>query len=281
MWLTSIAWISIVGRMVSPPSLAPCITSSIWTRGSSQSGTVLYETTEYFSVASTSARIGSHSARPSLQLARSLFATLDPRLRYTWPPKPVSWRQRLGGRQVKPRVPPLPIPDPSLIAAAGPPRRLTLPRLSETLGRSFGRVDRHALHGPRVRLSGVARSSIMLTSSKHVTVCRFIETLLEIDQALTMSGLLPTYFALIAASKPLRPHRCSGDACRRRCRCSRPRRFTPNMWTGPERTPWNDLRRPARMGIGQVGVAEVGGCHAGAGQVGGGPALRRAGGIRH
>ena len=32
---------------------------------------------------------------------------------------------------------------------------------------------------------------------------RFVETLVDLDQALTESGRLPTYFALIAASSPL------------------------------------------------------------------------------
>jgi hypothetical protein len=34
---------------------------------------------------------------------------------------------------------------------------------------------------------------------------RFVETLIDLDRALTESGRLPSYFALIAASDPLHP----------------------------------------------------------------------------
>jgi SAM-dependent methyltransferase len=140
---------------------------------------------------------------PERELAKSFFTALDPRLRYTWPPKPMSWRQRLSGRQVVPGIPPLPIPDPSSIAADDPTEAVHSAEIVETLGRSFGSVHVTPMGGALAFPVWAGLNHDYVFETRHGV--RFVETLLEVDQALTESGRLPTYFALIAALNPSAP----------------------------------------------------------------------------
>jgi SAM-dependent methyltransferase len=137
-----------------------------------------------------------------LELARAFFDALDPKLRYTWSPEPASWGQRLRGRPSDPVRPSLPVPDPAEIAAADPTEAVHSGEIVETLERYFG--------GVHVAPMGGALAYPLWAGLNHDYVfedrdgVRFVETLVDLDQALTESGRLPTYFALIAASSPLR-----------------------------------------------------------------------------
>jgi SAM-dependent methyltransferase len=138
---------------------------------------------------------------PELGLARNLFRALDPRLRYTWPPKQTPWRRRFLGRPSLPVIPPLPVPDPDMIAAEDPTEAVHSSEILDTLGRSFGRVHITPMGGALALPLWPGLNHDYIFEIRHGV--RFVETLVELDRALTVSGQLPTYFALVAASSPL------------------------------------------------------------------------------
>ncbi len=135
-----------------------------------------------------------------LELARELFDSLDKSLLRIWRPKH-KWRRRLRGLPPPPPRPKLKSPDPARIAAADPTEAVHSAEILATLGKSFGHVHVTAMGGALALpiWPGLDHDYIFESESG----VRFVEMLIAFDRALTESGRIPSYFALIAATNPL------------------------------------------------------------------------------
>ena len=129
-----------------------------------------------------------------------LYTSLDQRLRFNWPPKPAPLRRRLRRLPAPPVIPPVPFPDPIEIAEADPTEAVHSSEIVPTLDRHFGKVELTPMGGALALPLWGGLNHDWLFDEHHGV--RFVEGLVELDRALTESGRLPSYFALIVASEP-------------------------------------------------------------------------------
>jgi SAM-dependent methyltransferase len=135
-----------------------------------------------------------------LALARDLFNNLDKRLLRIWRPKH-KWRRRLRGLPPPPPRPKFQVPDPARIAAADPTEAVHSAEILATLRQSFGTVHVTPMGGALALPIWPGLDHDYVFESEDGV--RFVEMLIEFDRALTESGRVPSYFALIAATDPL------------------------------------------------------------------------------
>ncbi len=135
-----------------------------------------------------------------LEWARSLFNSLDKRLLRLWQPKH-RWRRRLRGLPPPPSRPNFHPPDPVQIAAEDPTEAVHSAEILATLRKSFGHVHVTPMGGALALPIWPGLNHDYLFDSPSGV--EFVEMLIEFDRALTESGRVPSYFALIAATSPL------------------------------------------------------------------------------
>ncbi len=135
-----------------------------------------------------------------MNIVGRLYTSLDQRLRFNWPPSPAPLRRRLRRLPTPPVISPIPFPDANEIARADPTEAAHSAEIVATLKRHFQNVEVTALGGAlALPLWGALNHDWLFDQKNGV---RFVESLVELDRALTESGRLPTYFALIVASEP-------------------------------------------------------------------------------
>lgn len=135
-----------------------------------------------------------------LNVVKKLYTSLDPRLRFNWPYRPPPLRRRLRRIPSKPVISPFPFPDASEIARVDPTEAVHSADIVPTLNRHFRNVEVTPMGGALALPLWTALNHDWIFEENHGV--RFVEALVELDRALTDSGLLPTYFALILASEP-------------------------------------------------------------------------------
>jgi SAM-dependent methyltransferase len=135
-----------------------------------------------------------------LGLARDLFNSLDKRLLRVWKPKH-KWRRRLRGLPPPPPRPKFHPPDPVQIAAVDPTEAVHSAEILATLRKSFRHVHITSMGGALALPIWPGLDHDYIFDSQGGV--EFVEMLIELDRALTESGRVPSYFALIAATDPL------------------------------------------------------------------------------
>ena len=129
-----------------------------------------------------------------------LYTSLDQRLRFNWPPRPAPLRLRLRRTPPLPPISPIPWPNARQIAQDDPTEAVHSADIVATLNRHFQKVEVTPMGGAlALPLWGALNHNYLFEDKNGV---RFVEVLVELDRALTDSGMLPSYFALIVASEP-------------------------------------------------------------------------------
>jgi ubiquinone/menaquinone biosynthesis C-methylase UbiE len=135
-----------------------------------------------------------------MDIVEKFYRSLDRRLRFNWPPKPRTLRARLRGTPTAPAILPFPFPDAAEIVRGDPTEAVHSEEIVPTLNRHFGKVHVAPMGGALALPLWPALNHDWLFETKNGV--RFVECLIDLDRALTVSGMLPTYFAQIVASEP-------------------------------------------------------------------------------
>ena len=96
----------------------------------------------------------------------------------------------------------MPFPDAVEIAEADPTEAVHSEEIVPTLKRHYRKVELTPMGGALALPLWGALNHDWLFDERHGN--RFVEVLVELDKALTESGTLPSYFALIVATDPIR-----------------------------------------------------------------------------
>ena len=133
-------------------------------------------------------------------LVGKLYTSLDQRLRFNWPHRPAPLRLRLRRTPPLPPISPIPWPTARQIAQDDPTEAVHSAEIVPTLNRHFRKVEVTPMGGAlALPLWGALNHDWIFEEKKGV---RFVEVLVELDRALTQSGMLPSFFALLVASEP-------------------------------------------------------------------------------